>query len=59
MYSLLRKLLFCLPPETAHDVSLELLGAAERLRLINLLAADVADKPVEVMGLTFPNPVES
>lgn len=58
MYSLLRKLLFCLPAETAHEVSLDFLGAAERLRLISLLSGNkLPDRPVKAMGLTFPNPV--
>lgn len=57
MYSLARKLLFCLEPETAHHVTLELLSAAERLKLLKLLVARPADQPVEVMGLQFANPV--
>ena len=57
MYSLLRNLLFCLPPETAHEVTLDLLGAAERLRLLPMVVGTLPDKPVEVMGLRFPNPV--
>ena len=57
MYNALRKLLFCLPAETAHDVSLDGLGAAERLGLMSLLAPRLPAKPVEVMGLRFANPV--
>ncbi len=57
MYSLARKLLFCLEPETAHDVTLELLGAAERLKLLKLFAPRPIAEPVEVMGLSFPNPI--
>ena len=57
MYSLLRKALFALPPETSHEVSLDLLGAAERLRLLPAAVGAVPDLPVEVMGLRFPNPV--
>jgi dihydroorotate dehydrogenase len=57
MYSLIRKLLFCLEPETAHDFTLELLGAAERLKLLKLLAPRVESQPAEVMGLQFANPV--
>lgn len=57
MYSFIRKLLFCFNAETSHDLSLELLGAAERLQLLGLFAPKVAENPVEVMGLTFPNPV--
>ncbi len=57
MYSLARKFLFCLDPELSHEVSLDGLGAAERLRLISLFSDSVAEQPVEVMGLRFPNPV--
>ncbi|MDQ2075631.1 quinone-dependent dihydroorotate dehydrogenase [Marinimicrobium sp. ABcell2] len=57
MYSLIRKLLFCLEPETAHDLTLDMLGAAERLKLLKLLAPRVDSQPAEVMGLQFPNPV--
>lgn len=58
MYSFLRKLLFCLPAETSHEITLDLLGATERLRLISLLAGNkLPDRPVKAMGLTFPNPV--
>ena len=56
-YELLRKLLFTLPAETSHDLTLDWLGAAERLKLLSLVAPTIPDCPVEVMGLTFPNPV--
>ncbi len=57
MYSLLRSLLFTLPTETSHNVSLKSLDSLERLGLIGLISHDVADDPRHVMGLTFPNPV--
>jgi dihydroorotate dehydrogenase len=57
MYSLLRSALFTLDPETSHDLSLDMLGAAERLRLLKLFSPKVASEPVELMGLTFGNPV--
>ncbi len=57
MYQLVRSLLFRLNPETAHDVTMDLLGAGERLGLIKPLVRPVPDRPVRVMGLTFPNPV--
>lgn len=57
MYSHIRNLLFKLDAETSHEFSLDLLGAAERLQLIKLCLPRIADNPVEVMGLTFPNPV--
>ncbi len=57
MYSLIRKALFCLDAETSHDLSLEMMGAGERLGLVKALADAVPDQPVEVMGISFPNPV--
>ena len=57
MYSTLSRLLFCLPPETAHELTLDALGAAERLKLLSLLPRPASQRPVEVMGLTFPNAV--
>lgn len=52
LYSLARPLLFSLDPETAHHLTLrgaDLFGG--------LLGRQVPPSPVEVMGLTFPNPV--
>jgi len=57
MYSHIRDLLFKLDAETSHEFSLDLIGAAERLKLINLCLPHVAPSPVEIMGITFPNPV--
>lgn len=57
MYSLMRNLLFCLPPEAAHDLSLAGLDAAHRLGLLNKLVRRPAELPVNIMGLQFPNPV--
>jgi dihydroorotate dehydrogenase len=55
MYSLARKLLFLLDPETAHDFSLKMLTAADRLGILSLLTPRRADEAVSVMGLKFPN----
>src|SRR5690625_5858725 len=57
MYSLARMLLFVLEPESAYAVTLALLGAAERLKLLKLFAPRPIAEPVEVMGLSFPNPI--
>jgi len=57
LYPLFRPLLFALDPETAHDVTLKMLGAAYSSGLSRLLYPAVADKPVKVMGLEFKNPV--
>ncbi len=56
MYNLARELLFKLTPETAHDLSLDLIGAGGRLGLNGLFARQPV-LPVKVMGLEFPNPV--
>ncbi len=57
MYSIARKLLFLLDPEISHELSLDLIGAAERLRLIKPFCSTPKYDPVEVMGISFPNPV--
>lgn len=57
MYPLIRKALFCLDPETAHELSLDFLGAAERLKLLSVFGSKGPHRPVEVMGLRFRNPV--
>ncbi len=55
MYSIARKLLFLLDPEISHELSLDLIGAAERLRLIKPFCPAPKEDPVEVMGIRFPN----
>jgi len=59
MYSLLRPLLFSLPPETAHHVTLSSLRLARQLGISKLLVPPVAgvEHPVTVMGIPFPNRV--
>ncbi len=62
IYSCLRRMLFALPPELAHDLTLGGLAYASRRRALcrllrKLNRARVAALPRQVMGLTFPNPV--
>ena len=57
MYELIRKILFKLDAETSHELTLDMLGAAQRLGLIKLFAPKIPNQPVEVLGLNFPNPV--
>ena len=57
MYSLLRRFLFSLPSEISHDFSLDMLGAAERCKLMSLVSGDRVWDPVTVMGIEFPNRV--
>ncbi|MFT5083845.1 MAG: dihydroorotate dehydrogenase [Lentisphaeria bacterium] len=57
MYFIAKNLLFCLDPEVAHDLSMEMMGAAERLHLLKPFCAKIEGPGVDVMGLHFPNPV--
>ncbi len=52
-YPLIRPLLFALDAERAHDLTLLLLSAGDRLGIGT--AAPVYSAPVDVMGLRFPN----
>src|SRR5438045_1090917 len=56
MYSILKKILFQLDPETSHDVALRCLQLANLTGLPHLLYK-VPDNPCTVMNLHFPNPV--
>lgn len=56
LYSLAKSLLFSLPPETAHHLSLTGITLAERLGLLRAPPATI-EQPVTLMGLSFPNPV--
>ena len=57
LYPLARKILFRLDPETAHHLSMSALRMAETSGVLGMLQSAPAAKPVEVMGLTFPNRV--
>lgn len=56
-YRLSRALLFQLQGETAHELSLDMLGASERVGLLKLLNSEPIYHPVTVAGIEFPNPV--
>jgi dihydroorotate dehydrogenase len=56
VYSLLKKILFCLPPETAHAVALNSLQWLHRLHLTAFIARPFS-QPVRVMGLDFSRPI--
>lgn len=56
MYSLLRPLLFTLPPETAHHFSLSALKVLSYLNTGEKSQA-IPGQMVKVMGLEFPNPI--
>ena len=55
-YSLIKKILFCLDPETAHRVALSGLSFAHRFGLTQFFSP-IVSSPRTVMGLHFPNPV--
>jgi dihydroorotate dehydrogenase len=57
MYRALRPLLFALPPELAHDLTLGTLRAAWRCGVLRHVAPRVRPAPRTLMGLSFPNPV--
>lgn len=56
-YGLTRQLFFRLSGETSHELGLDMLGAGERLGLLQYLAPQVASAPTTVAGIEFPNPV--
>ncbi|MGI9211637.1 MAG: quinone-dependent dihydroorotate dehydrogenase [Methylococcaceae bacterium] len=57
LYARLRPLLFQINPETAHHLGIAVLQGAARLDRWNPFQEKPCDKPVELMGLTFPNPI--
>ncbi len=57
MYSLIRPLLFSLPPETAHHFTLSNLQRLHNLKLTKPLFGATLSVPRTVMGLHFENPV--
>jgi dihydroorotate dehydrogenase len=59
MYKLLRPLLFRLDPETAHNLTLQLvrMGAVQPIRSLLQMMYAAPVKPVQAFGLIFRNPV--
>jgi dihydroorotate dehydrogenase len=57
MYSWLRKGLFSLPPETAHELAMESMKFGGRFGLPRLMAGAAVDDPLALMGIEFPNRV--
>ena len=56
--SLLRRLLFCLPPETAHELALHFLAGAPSLaKLFSASPNQASAGEIHRFGLKFPNPV--
>lgn len=56
-YPLVRRQLFKLDAEASHDRALSALARIGRSPLRAFLRQSVASKPVQCMGMTFPNPV--
>jgi len=56
-YGLVKKFLFMFDTEVAHDLSLRSLNFLYKLKLINFLFGKSKLKPVNVMGINFPNRV--
>ena len=54
MYALIKPLLFCLDPETAHTVALKSLQLSYQLGLTHLLPKP-QHQPTQLFNLTFPN----
>jgi len=55
-YKLLRNLLFCLDAEASHNLGLNLLNFAEKLKITKLFPKKI-NNPVNLLGLTFENKV--
>ena len=57
MYKYLQKLLFLLPPEIAHHLTLSSLTTLNKLGILRLIKPKMNQASVEVMGITFPNKI--
>ena len=57
MYSVLRHILFCLPTETSHHLSLASVSLLQKCGLSGLCAKPVASAPRTVTGIELPTPV--
>ncbi|AEY01832.1 dihydroorotate dehydrogenase 2 [Oceanimonas sp. GK1] len=57
MYSLVKPLLFQCDPEHAHELTIKALAKTQRTPLEALYRRPAIHNPVNVMGLTFSNPV--
>jgi dihydroorotate dehydrogenase len=57
LYPLLKSVLFRMDAERAHDATLSVLGLPLVARLTQAIHQPVRKKPLEVMGLQFPNAV--
>ncbi len=56
-FAIARRLLFSLPPETSHHLTLASLQQFSHLGALNPFRQTLPANPVSLMGLTFPNPI--
>jgi dihydroorotate dehydrogenase len=56
-YSAIRKVLFKFDPEVIHEMTIKGFKATGASPLNLLYKQNIVDKPLEVMGIKFPNPV--
>ncbi len=56
-YKIFRSIFFCLEAEKAHVVAFQLFDILYRAGLLNLFFKKPPNHPVNVMGISFPNPV--
>ncbi|MFQ3194221.1 MAG: dihydroorotate dehydrogenase [Colwellia sp.] len=56
-YSAIRKVLFKFDPETIHEMTIKGFKATGSSPLNLLYKQNITNKPVEAMGIVFPNPV--
>ncbi|WP_127555315.1 quinone-dependent dihydroorotate dehydrogenase [Saccharospirillum alexandrii] len=57
MYNLIRRALFTLSPETSHDLSLDGLGALQRLGVLGAFSKKPEGRRTRLWGIDFENPV--
>ncbi|MEP4545864.1 MAG: quinone-dependent dihydroorotate dehydrogenase [Saccharospirillum sp.] len=57
MYNLIRRALFTLSPETSHDLSLDGLGALQRLGVLSAFSKKPEGRRTTLWGIDFENPV--
>jgi dihydroorotate dehydrogenase len=56
-YGIARSVLFCLPPETSHNLTMRAMPLLRASGLLRLVAGPVVSDPVTLMGIQFPNRV--
>jgi dihydroorotate dehydrogenase len=57
LYSAIRKIFFQFDPEVIHELTIKGLKNSGKTPLNNFYKQKLASKPVQIMGINFPNPV--